>query len=84
MIQQKIKLSRKALHPRFITQLVQEASRFNSDIFLTHNGNKVNAKSIMGILSLAIPTQAEITLEASGQDETEAIDQVIKKLESLS
>ncbi|WP_040208840.1 HPr family phosphocarrier protein [Neobacillus jeddahensis] len=82
MIQKTVKINRKAgLYARPVNQLVQTASRFNADIFLTHNGRKVNVKSVLGVLSLAIPKQAEITLEASGDDESEALREIILKLE---
>ena len=84
MIQQTVEINNKAgLYARSITQLVEVASRFHSEIFLTHNGHKANLKSILGVLSLAIPRQAEITLEVSGKDEKEALEQVIKTFESL-
>jgi phosphocarrier protein HPr len=85
MIQQTVELNNKAgLYARSIRQLVEIASRFHSEIFLTHNERKVNLKSIMGVLSLAIPKQAEITLEVSGKDEKEALEQVMKTFESLN
>ncbi|MFC0270771.1 HPr family phosphocarrier protein [Metabacillus herbersteinensis] len=85
MIQQTLELNSKAgLLAIPVTQLVQVASRFNSDIFLTHNGRKVNVKSILGVLSLGIPSQAKITLEASGQDEEEALRQITKTLASFN
>lgn len=84
MIQQTLELNSKVgLQALPVTQLVQEASRFNSDIYLTHNGRKVSVKSILGVLSLAIPNRAKITLEASGHDEEDALNQIIKTLESL-
>ncbi len=84
MIQQTLELNSKVgLIALPVTHLVQVASRFNSDIILTHNGRKVNVKSILGVLSLGIPNKAKITLEASGQDEKEALNQIIKTLESL-
>jgi phosphocarrier protein HPr len=84
MIQQTVELNSKAgLYARSITQLVEVASRFHSEIFLTHNGRKANLKSIMGVLSVAIPKQAEITLEFSGKDEWEALEQVMKTFQSL-
>lgn len=85
MIQKTIDVnSRAGLYPRLVTQLVQSASQFQSEIFLSHNGRKVNLKSIMGILSLAIPNQAQITIEASGDDEREALDQVVETVKSFS
>jgi len=84
MIQQTVKINRKSgLYARPVNKLVQTASRYNADIFLTHNGRKVNVKSVLGILSLAIPRKAEITFEASGDDENEALKEVILTFENL-
>ena len=84
MIQKTVTVSKNAgLYARPVNQLVQNASRFNSDIFLTYKGRRVSIKSVLGVLSLAIPKQAEITLEASGDDENEALREVINTLESF-
>jgi phosphocarrier protein len=84
MIQQTVELnSSGGLYGRSVTELIQTASRYSSDIFLTYNGRKVNLKSILGVLSLGIQNKAEIKLEASGRDEEEALQQVIKTLTSL-
>jgi phosphocarrier protein HPr len=79
-----IQLNRKSgLDSRAINKMVQVTSQFESDIYLTYNGHKVNCKSIMGVLSLAIPNHAEISLEASGSDDHEALKQLIETIESL-
>ncbi|WLR41431.1 HPr family phosphocarrier protein [Bacillus carboniphilus] len=65
---------KKGLQARPAALFVQEANRFTSDIFLEKDGKKVNAKSIMGIMSLAISTGAIVTLIAEGSDEQEAIE----------
>jgi phosphotransferase system HPr (HPr) family protein len=83
MIQQSKVLS-KGLHTQSITQLVQVASRYRSDMYLIYKGRRVNAKSMLGVLSLGISNQADITVEADGNDEQEAIDQVLKTLESFN
>lgn len=61
------------LQARPAALFVQEANRFHSDIFLTKDGKKVNAKSIMGIMSLALGTGTEVVLTAEGNDEEEAL-----------
>jgi phosphocarrier protein len=84
MIQQTVTINRNAgLYAQPVNKLVQHESRFNADIFLTYKGRKVNVKSVLGVLSLAIPKQAEIILEASGDDEIEALKEVIHRLEML-
>lgn len=65
--------SESGIHARPATVLVQAAGKFNSDINLEFNGKKVNLKSIMGVMSLAIQQGAEIKIIAEGNDEEEAI-----------
>jgi phosphocarrier protein len=55
---------------------VQTAAGFESEIWLTRNGRRVNAKSIMGVLMLAAPLDAELTLECEGPDEQAAADAI--------
>jgi catabolite repression HPr-like protein len=62
------------LQARPAALFVQEANRFSSDIFLEKDGKKVNAKSIMGLMSLAISSGSVITLKAEGNDENEALE----------
>ena len=61
---------------RLATMLVQTASKFDSDIQLEYNGKKVNLKSIMGVMSLGVGKDAEITIYADGSDETDAIQSI--------
>lgn len=62
------------LQARPAAKFVQEANRFTADLFLEKGGNRVNAKSIMGVMSLAIVTKEKITLIAEGVDEERAVD----------
>ncbi|WP_226567217.1 HPr family phosphocarrier protein [Bacillus stratosphericus] len=62
------------LQARPAALFVQEANRFGADIFLEKDGKKVNAKSIMGLMSLAISSGVTVTLLANGADEQEAMD----------
>ncbi|QTN00336.1 MULTISPECIES: HPr family phosphocarrier protein [Sediminibacillus] len=64
------------LQARPAAQFVQKASGFSAALFIEKDGKRVNAKSIMGLMSLAIATGEEITLIAEGSDETTAIDQL--------
>lgn len=61
------------IHARPATLLVQAASKFGSDINLEYNGKSVNLKSIMGVMSLGVGQNADITISAEGSDEAEAI-----------
>ncbi|WP_392454294.1 HPr family phosphocarrier protein [Chryseomicrobium aureum] len=66
------------LQARQAALFVQEANRFASEIFLEKDGKKVNAKSIMGIMSLAVGRGEEVVLYAEGSDEEAAIDTLSK------
>jgi len=67
-------INKLGLHARASTKLTQTASRFASDIWITRNGRRVNAKSIMGVMMLAAGKGAIVTLDANGKDEVEALD----------
>ncbi|MCL6516837.1 HPr family phosphocarrier protein [Alicyclobacillus sp.] len=59
---------------------VQEANRYSSEIYVEKDGKSVNAKSIMGIMSLAIANGQEITLKAEGPDAEQAIAKLSEML----
>lgn len=78
MLEKQVKVKLKTgLQARPAALFVQEANRFSADIFLEKDGKKVNAKSIMGLMSLAISSGSEVALIANGSDETEAIEALI-------
>ena len=58
---------------RPIANLVQVANRYESKIYLEHGDSRVNAKSIMGMMSLALLNGEEILVYAEGADEAEAV-----------
>lgn len=64
------------LHARPATVAVNAASKFRSDVKLTYNGKSVNMKSIMGVMSLGVPTQEAITISCDGEDEDIAITSI--------
>lgn len=77
MPQQEIEVVNKlGLHARASAKLTQLASRFQSEVFLSRNGRRVNAKSIMGVMMLAAAKGATVTLETSGPDEQEALSAI--------
>lgn len=61
------------LQARPAALFVQEANRFSADVFLEKDGKKVNAKSIMGLMSLAVGSGVVINIIADGDDEENAI-----------
>lgn len=62
------------LQARQAALFVQEANKYTSDIYLKRENRQVNAKSIMGIMSLAIAKGTEITLATDGADEEKALE----------
>lgn len=64
------------LEARPVAQLVQVASQFNSEIYVEVGEKKVNAKSIMGMMTLGLDAGEEITLLTSGEDEEAAMNSI--------
>ena len=78
MLQQSIEINNKlGLHARASAKLTQLAGQFKSDIWISRTERRVNAKSIMGVMMLAASKGTTITLETSGEDETEAMAALI-------
>ena len=59
-----------------IANLVALANRFDSSVYLEMDTKKVNAKSIMGMMSLVLVTGSVVTVEAEGEDEEEALEAI--------
>ena len=70
------------LHARPAASLVQSVLDFQCEIFLNLNGNRVNAKSIMGLLTLAAAQGSRLTVECDGDDAQEAIDAITGMFEN--
>lgn len=62
------------LHARAAAKLVQCASGFDAQVAVERNGQRVNAKSIMGVMMLAASQGTEIAIEATGKDASDALD----------
>jgi len=69
------------LHARPAAMFVQIASRYNSNVILGRGDEKVNGKSIMGILTLGIQPGVTVTLEVDGDDASEVIAELKALLE---
>ena len=83
MIEREIIIRNKTgLHARPAAILVQKANEYHSDIFLEKGDDKINAKSIMGVMMLAAAEGSTIKVIASGVDEQEAVEKIAKLLES--
>ena len=70
------------LQARVAALFVQEATRFTSDVYLKKDEKVVNAKSIMGLMSLAINNGSLITLIVEGVDVKEAMDALVAYVEN--
>ena len=77
MIQKNIKIQiPTGLEARPVAVLVQIASKYESSIFIESGTKKVNAKSIMGMMTLGLDAGEEITLSANGDDENAAMESI--------
>ena len=65
------------LHARPATFFIQKANTFKSSIWIEKDDRKVNAKSLLGVLSLGIAKGMVVTLVAEGQDENDAVEGLI-------
>jgi phosphocarrier protein len=75
MIKASITISNKlGLHARASAKLTKLAGSFQSEVFMTRNDRRVNAKSIMGVMMLAAGIGSVVELEVSGADEQAAMD----------
>ncbi len=62
------------LHARPATFFIQKANEFKASVWVSKDDRKINAKSLLGVLSLGVTRGTTILLEADGPDEQEAID----------
>ncbi len=69
---------------RPVAEIVQTASQYESEIYLISGTKKVNAKSIMGMMSLGLCNDEEIEIEATGSDEAQATEALIKYMGSVA
>lgn len=65
------------LHARPAAHFVQEANKFSAEIYILKENKKVNAKSIMGVMSLAVSRNTEITIQAEGPDAEKAVEVLV-------
>jgi len=65
------------LHARASAKLTQVAGQFASEVWLTRNGRRVNAKSIMGVMMLAAAKGSTVVIETEGADEAQAMQALV-------
>lgn len=66
---------------RPVAVLVQKASQFESKVYIHADDKKINAKSIMGMMSLGLTQGEEITITAEGSDEDRAVNELVEYLQ---
>jgi phosphocarrier protein HPr len=75
-------LNKLGLHARASARLTQLASQFQSEVWLSRNDRKVNAKSIMGVMMLAASKGVIVGIETTGADEAEAMQALVDLIEN--
>ena len=70
------------LHARPATFFIQKANEFKSSIWVEKDDRRVNAKSLLGVLSLGIVKGAEISIIADGSDEKDAVQTLVELIQS--
>ncbi|MDO5059975.1 MAG: HPr family phosphocarrier protein [Neisseria sp.] len=75
MLKQEVEIINKlGLHARASSKFVQTASGFQSEVWVSRNGKRINGKSIMGLMMLAAAKGTTVELETDGADEAAAMD----------
>lgn len=83
MVSREVKITNSVgLHARPATFFIQKANGFKSSIWVEKDERRVNAKSLLGVLSLGISKGMSINLIADGQDEVEALDGLATLIDS--
>jgi len=67
---------------RPVAVLVQKASQFDSKVYIQSGDKKINAKSIMGMMSLGLMQDTEVTVFADGEDEQNAVNELVEYLKN--
>ena len=77
MLQQEVEIvNRLGLHARASAKLTQVAGQYTAEVWVSRNGRRVNAKSIMGVMMLAAAKGSRVTVETNGADEVPAMQAV--------
>ncbi|GJL76567.1 MAG TPA: HPr family phosphocarrier protein [Nitrosomonas sp.] len=74
-------INKLGLHARASAKLTKLASQYKCEVWITGNNRRVNAKSIMGVMTLAASKGTRIQIETTGEQETEAINALVMLIE---
>jgi len=82
VLEREIEISNKlGLHARASAKLTQTAAQFQSEVWLSRNGRRINGKSIMGVMMLAASRGTQIKIETIGADEDAAMNALVALIE---
>jgi phosphocarrier protein len=83
MVERSVTIANRAgIHARPAALLVQATKNFNCEIYFEKGADRINAKSIMGVITLGAAYGATIKIIAEGQDEQDAVDTLVRLFES--
>ena len=74
--------NRAGIHARPAALIVQTANEYDAQIYLEKENNRINSKSIMGIITLGASYNTKLQVVAEGDDEEEAVDAIVKLFEN--
>ena len=74
--------NRAGIHARPASLIVQTANKYESKVYMEKDGMRINAKSIMGIITLGAAFKSAITVSADGSDEVEVVDAIVRLFET--
>jgi phosphocarrier protein len=75
-------INRAGIHARPSAILVQKTKNFKANIYMEKGGDRINAKSIMGIITLGASYGTELRIIADGEDEEDAVETIVRLFES--
>lgn len=83
MVERDVRIENKlGLHLRAAAVFIETASKFASDVHLRKDGRSINAKSIMGLMTLAATYGSQVTIVVSGEDEADAVQALVALVEN--
>jgi phosphocarrier protein len=82
MIERKVQITNKAgLHTRPAATIVKMAAKYKCEFFISRDGMNINAKSIIGVMTLAAEEGSELLLSFDGEDEEQAANEIVEYFE---
>ncbi|MBM7624579.1 HPr family phosphocarrier protein [Sporohalobacter salinus] len=83
MVEQKVVVQNETgLHARPASLLIEAANNYSAEVQLVYKNQEVNAKSVMRVMSLGIGQGAEVTIRAEGNEEEDAVEELVELIKS--